>query len=123
MQAVIRTGSKQYLVRPDQTLEIDLVPEGTKTLEFEALLVIDGDKTQVGTPVVDGVTVTAKVLEMVKGDKIKVLKYKAKKREKTLTGHRQKYTRIQIIGIGSAKATKTPAAKATARKTPTKATA
>jgi large subunit ribosomal protein L21 len=112
MQAVIRTGAKQYLVKPDQTLEIDLVGSDAKTLEFEPLLVIDGDTISVGTPNVAGITVTAKVIGEVKGEKLKVLKFKAKKRVKKLTGHRQRYTQITITGIG--KATKAKAGAATA---------
>jgi len=60
---------------------VDLLPEGTKELKIDALLVIDGDKTQVGKPTVKGVVVTATVVEdLVKGDKIRVIRYKAKKR-------------------------------------------
>jgi large subunit ribosomal protein L21 len=103
MQAVIKAGGKQYIVEPNQTLEIDLVASDAKKLNFEPLLVIDGDKVTVGTPVVSGVTVNAEVVSEVKGDKIKVLKFKPKKRVKKLTGHRQHYTQIKITGIGSAK--------------------
>ena len=110
MQAVISSGSKQYIVEPGQTLEIDLLSDDLKTIELEPLLIIDGDKITVGTPTVAGVMVKADVIEMVKGEKIKVLKFKAKKRIKTQTGHRQRYTQIKIASIGTAKAAK-PAAK------------
>ncbi len=99
MQAVIATGGKQYIVEKGQTLEVELLGD-LKKIEFEALLVMDGDKISVGTPSVAGVTVKADVLEEVKGDKIKVLKFKAKKRQKTLTGHRQHYSQIKIVSIG-----------------------
>lgn len=99
MQAVIKTGGKQYLVEKDQVLEVELL--GTdKKIEFEALLVIDGDKVKVGTPVVEGVKVKAEVVAEVKGEKIQVLKFKAKKRIKKKTGHRQKYSQIKIASIG-----------------------
>ena len=98
MQAVITTGGKQYIVKKDQTLNIELVGDA-KSLEFDALMTMNGDKVEVGTPTVAGVKVKAKVLEEVKGEKIKVLKYKAKKREHTLTGHRQHYSKIQITSI------------------------
>ncbi len=104
MQAVIKAGSKQHIVDLGQTLEIDLVPGESKSLEFEPLLVIDGDTVTVGTPAVAGTKVTAEILGDVKGDKINVLKFKAKKRVNTRTGHRQRYTQIRITGIGSAKA-------------------
>lgn len=78
MQAVIAAGGKQYIVEANQTLDIDLVEGDAKKLEFEPLMVIDGDKIQVGAPRVSGVTVTAEVVGEVKGEKIKVLKFKAK---------------------------------------------
>lgn len=98
MQAVITTGGKQYIVKKDQTLNVELVGD-VKELEFDALMTIDGDKVQVGTPLVANVKVKAEVLEEVKGDKIKILKYKPKKREHTLTGHRQHYSKIKITSI------------------------
>ena len=99
-KAVVKVGGKQYLVTEKETLLVDLLPEGTKELTLDALLVIDGDKTTVGTPVVKGVTVKAKVVEdLVKGDKIRVIRYKAKKRVHKETGHRQKYSKIEITSI------------------------
>ena len=68
---------------------MDLLPEGTKELKTEALLVIDGDETIVGTPVVKGVKVTAKVVDdLVKGNKLRIIRYKAKKCVHKETGHR-----------------------------------
>ena len=100
MKAVIKVGGKQYVVAEKETLLVDLLPEGTKELETEALLTIDGDKTTVGTPTVKGVKVKAKIVEQeVKGDKIRVIRYKAKKRVHTEIGHRQKYSKIEIISI------------------------
>ena len=72
MKAVIKVGGKQYVVAEKETLLVDLLPEGTKELETDALLTIDGDKTEVGTPFVKGVKVKAKVVEAeVKADKIR----------------------------------------------------
>ncbi|MGE5299172.1 MAG: 50S ribosomal protein L21 [Acidobacteriota bacterium] len=100
MKAVVKIGGKQYLVAEKETLLVDLLPEGTKELDLDALLVIDGDKTTVGAPLVKGVTVKAKVVdEKVAGDKIRVIRYKSKKRVNTQTGHRQKYTKIEIASI------------------------
>ena len=99
-KAVIRVGGKQFVVAEKETLLVDLLPEGTKELKTDALLVIDGDKTTVGTPTVKGVVVTAKVTEPeVKGDKIRVIRYKSKKRVNTQTGHRQKYSKLEITSI------------------------
>jgi len=99
MQAVITSGGKQYIVEKDQTLEVELLGDAKK-VEFDALLVIDGDKTSVGTPFVSGVKVLGEVVEEVKGEKIKVLRFKAKKRIKRLTGHRQHYSLVKITKIG-----------------------
>src|SRR3989344_1766626 len=101
MKAVVKIGGKQFIVSEKETLLVDLLPEGTKELTLDAMLVIDGDKTTVGTPTVKGVVVKASVVEdLVKGDKIRVIRYKAKKRVHKETGHRQKYSRIEILSIG-----------------------
>ena len=100
MKAVIKVGGKQYIVTEKETLLVDRLPDGTKELETDALLTIDGDKTAVGTPVVKGVKVSAKVIEPeVKGDKLRVIRYKSKKRVHKENGHRQQYSRIEITSI------------------------
>ncbi len=99
MLAVIEAGSKQYLVEPGQTIRTELV-SGEKEMVFEPLLVIDGDKVSIGTPNVAGAKVTASIeLADEKADKVKVLKFKPKKREKTLRGHRQHYSLLKITNI------------------------
>ena len=99
-QAVVLVGGKQYLVSEKETLRVDLLPTGTKELELPALLVIDGDKTEVGTPEVKGVKVQARVVEeKVAGDKLRVIRYHSKKRVHKETGHRQKYSLIEITSI------------------------
>ncbi len=99
-KAVILVGGKQYVATEKETLRVDLLPEGTKELELDALLVIDGNNTQVGTPTVKGVKVSAKVVTPeVKGDKLRVIRYKAKKRVHKETGHRQKYSEIEVVKI------------------------
>lgn len=99
-KAVVKIGGKQFVVAEKETLLVDLLQEGTKELTLDALLVIDGDKVTVGTPIVKDVKVTAKVLDdLVKGDKIKVIRYKAKKRVHKVNGHRQKYSKIEITSI------------------------
>ena len=100
MKAVVKISGKQYVVSEKESLLVDLLPEGTKELTLDAFLVIDGDKTKVGTPTVKGAVVKAKVVEAeVKGDKIRVIRYKAKKRVHKENGHRQKYSRIEITSI------------------------
>ena len=99
-KAVIKVGGKQFIVSEKETLLVDLLAQGTKELTLEALMLIDGDKVEVGTPFVKGVKVSAKVVdELVKGEKIRVIRYKAKKRVHKENGHRQKYTKIEITSI------------------------
>lgn len=99
-KAVVKVGGKQFVVAEKETLMVDLLPEGTKELTLDALLVIDGDKITVGAPTVKDVKVTAKVVEeLVKGDKIQVIRYKSKKRVHKVNGHRQKYSKIEITSI------------------------
>ncbi|NCU38485.1 50S ribosomal protein L21 [Candidatus Saccharibacteria bacterium] len=100
MKAVVKIGGKQYFASEKETLRVDLLPEGTKELTLDALLVIDGEKTIVGTPTVKGVKVTAKVVDpKFAGEKLRVIRYKSKKRVNTQTGHRQKYSKIEISSI------------------------
>ena len=100
MKAVVKISGKQYLVSEKESLLVDLLPEGAKELTLDALLVIDGDKIKVGTPTVKGSSVKAKVVEAeVKGDKLRVIRYKSKKRVHKETGHRQKYTKIEVTSI------------------------
>ena len=100
MKAVVKIGGKQYIASEKETLTVDLLPEGTKELDLDALLVIDGDKTTIGSPLVKGVKVKAKVVdEKVAGEKLRIIRYKSKKRVNTQTGHRQKYTKLEIVSI------------------------
>ena len=100
MQAVVKIGGKQYIVAEKETLMVDLLPEGTKELVNDALLVIDGDKTTVGTPTVKGIKVTTKVVEpKIAGEKLRIIRYKSKKRVDKQTGHRQKYSILEVVSI------------------------
>ena len=100
MKAVIKLGGKQYIVAEKERLLVDRLPDGTKDLSLDALLVIDGDKTSVGKPTVKDIKVTAKVLNPeVKGDKVRVIRYKAKKRVHKVNGHRQQYSEIEIVSV------------------------
>lgn len=102
MIAVIESGSKQYLVEKGHKIEAELLHSDKDTVEFQPLLVIDGDSIKVGKPTVENAVVKAKIVEAdVKADKVKILKYKAKKRQKTLTGHRQRHTLLEITEINA----------------------
>jgi large subunit ribosomal protein L21 len=99
--AVIKTGGKQHKVIVGQTLNVEKLDNDGKTYEFnEVLLVVDGDKVEMGMPTISGMTVYAEVIAEVKGEKIEVFKYKSKSRYRKHTGHRQKYTQVKVTGIG-----------------------
>lgn len=101
MYAIIQTGGKQYKVEAgDEVLVEKLNAEIDAEVEFDVLLVSDDAGIKVGTPVLDGIKAKAKVLEHGKGDKVIVFKYKAKKNVRTKRGHRQPYTKVQILTIG-----------------------
>jgi len=99
--AIVEDGGKQYKAVEGGTIEVDRFPaEVGDTLDLErVLLVHDGENVSVGTPLVEGAKVQATVVGQVKGPKIIVFKYKPKKRYRVKTGHRQKYTRLQIDAI------------------------
>ena len=101
MKAVIVTGGKQYTVAEGDVLYIEkLGVEADETVKFDQVLaVLDGENTKLGTPVVEGAAVEAKVVKNGKGKKIHVLRYKAKKGEKKKIGHRQPYTKVEITKI------------------------
>lgn len=99
-KAVITTGGKQYIVSEGETIDVELLNTDKKSVTFEPLLVIDGDKTTVGTPAVSGVSVKADVIEAdTKLDKVTSIRYKAKKRVRTVKGHRQHVTKLKIAKI------------------------
>lgn len=99
-KAVITTGGKQYLVAEGETLEVELLKSDVKTAKFTPLLIIDGDETQVGTPEISGIAVTAEVVEPdVQADKVTAIRYKAKKRVHKVRGHRQRHSLIKIKKI------------------------
>jgi large subunit ribosomal protein L21 len=99
-KAVIQTGSKQYLVAEGDEIKVELLKTDTKTVNFEALLVIDEAKVSVGLPNVDKASVSADVIEAdVQSDKVTSIRYKAKKRVHKTRGHRQHMTVLKIKKI------------------------
>ena len=101
MYAIIETGGKQYKVNEGDVLFIEKldVNEGD-TVTFDRVKAVSvGTEFKVGAPTVEGAAVTAKVVANGKGKKIYVMKYKAKKNEKKKIGHRQPYTKVQILSI------------------------
>lgn len=99
-KAVIATGGKQYLVAEGETLEVELLKQEGKTATFVPLLVIDGEKTTVGTPEVSSIKVSAEIVtDDVQGDKVTAIRYKPKKRVRKVRGHRQRHTVLKIKKI------------------------
>ena len=98
MLAIIKTGGKQYLVREGQSLSIEKIEgkSNSKIVFDQVLLLIVDEKVQIGTPKVKDAKVTATLLETKKDKKIRVFKFKAKKRYKKLRGHRQLRTKVKI---------------------------
>lgn len=87
------------MVSEGESLKVELLGD-SKTVEFEPLLIVDGEKTQVGLPVVSGAKVTADVVEAdIKADKVTSIRYKAKKRVHKVRGHRQHQALIKISKI------------------------
>lgn len=102
MFAVIETGGKQYKVQKDDIIFVEkLATEKDSTVEFKVLALDSDDGMKLGTPYVDGATVTGKVLKNGKSPKITILTYKSKKNEKRKMGHRQPYTQVQIESINA----------------------
>ena len=101
MKAVIVTGGKQYTVAEGDVIFVEkLNVEEAATINFEqGLAVLDGENTKIGTPVVEGAKVEAKVVKNGKGKKLTIFRYKAKKNEKKKIGHRQPYTKVEITKI------------------------
>jgi large subunit ribosomal protein L21 len=108
--AIIEKGGKQYKVYEGATIDVDhlQVDPGTEIDLDNVLLVADGDKIKVGTPLVNRANVSGTVVEQVKGPKIVVFKYRPRNRYRVKKGHRQKYTKVQInkISLSGKKKTK-----------------
>ena len=103
MYAVIVTGGKQYKVAEGDVLFIEKleVEEGAAVTFDQVPMAGDGENVKVGTPVVDGATVEAKVVKNGKAKKIYVYKMKRKKNYRRKKGHRQPYTKVEITKINA----------------------
>lgn len=102
MYAIISAGNKQYRVSQGETIYIDKVNlEDGSAISFDALLIENDGEIKVGNPVVEGAKVEGKVVAQVKGEKIKIYKYKSKKNYHRRAGHRQPYTKVEITAINA----------------------
>ena len=100
MYAVVRTGGKQYKVAAGDTLKIEKI-EGAvgDVVELNEVLMVGGDDTKIGAPLIEGAKVKAKIVEQGKDKKILVFHSKRRTGYRKKYGHRQPLTRLQITGI------------------------
>ena len=103
MYAVIKTGGKQYRVTPGQKLNVEQIPAdiGLEISLDQVLSVGEGESLKVGSPLVEGATVTAKVLAHGRHDKIKIFKMRRRKHYRKSQGHRQNFTEIEISAVNA----------------------
>ena len=101
MYAVIETGCKQHKVEKGMVLSIDLTKDevGKKITFDNVLLYVDGDKVEIGQPYLSNVRVTAEVKDVVKSEKISILRFRRRKHSMRKAGHRAKHTQIEIKNI------------------------
>lgn len=99
--AVIKTGGKQYVVRAGEKLKIEKLnaSEGDKFEFDEVLLKANGEKVEIGSPLIQGAKVEAEIIKQGRGRKIIIFKYHAKTRYRKKKGHRQYFTEIKITKI------------------------
>ena len=118
MYAIVEISGKQFKVEKKQKLFVNRIDaeEGKKVSFDNVLMFSDGNKLSIGSPVVSGVKVDAKVVKHLKSDKVIVFKKKRRKGYKVKNGHRQQITQIEINDIISGASKKSPAAKKEAKK-------
>jgi large subunit ribosomal protein L21 len=98
--AVVRIGGKQYKIVEGKEILVDKLID-PKKFEIETLLSVDGEKIQVGKPVIKEAKIQIKVVkDLEKGEKVEIYKFKAKSRYKRHTGFRPQYTRLLVEKIG-----------------------
>lgn len=103
MYAVVSTGGKQYKLAQGDICRIEKLDaeEGTSIELDQVLMIADGDKISIGTPLVKGGKVTATVKAHGRAKKIEIMKFRRRKHHQKKTGHRQYYTEIEVTGISA----------------------
>ena len=104
MHAVIKTGGKQYVVKPGDIIDIEKISgEPGEEVSFEEVLLVsaDGEDVKVGSPVVESAKVEGKIVRQKKGEKIVVFKFKRRKGYRRKAGHRQNLTSVEITSISA----------------------
>ena len=98
--AVIKTGGKQYLVKEGDKLKLSkIIANEDDCVNFDDVLLVSDKETKIGTPLIEGVKVSAKVLKQGRSKKIIVFHYHSKTRYKKKAGHRQHFTEVEISKI------------------------
>lgn len=99
--AVVKTGGKQYVVQPGDTIRVEkLAGDDGATVAFDEVLLVGDDSTvTIGAPVVKEAKVIATVIKQGRADKILVVKYKNKTRYRRKVGHRQSFTEVKVESI------------------------
>lgn len=104
MYAIIECGGKQYKVQEGELFRVEkLTAEVGSTYTIDKVLMMGGEKTVIGTPMIDGAKVTCRVINHDKDKKIIVFHYKAKKNIRKRYGHRQPFTSLLVEKIEKAK--------------------
>ena len=102
MFAVIETGGKQYKVQNGDVIYVEkLAQEENSEVKFQVVALGGENGLKIGTPYVEGASVTGKVLKNGKGKKITAVTYRPKKGSKRKMGHRQPYTKVEISAINA----------------------
>ncbi len=100
MYAIVRNGGRQHKVAVGDILDIDLMSEEVGgTVNLQPLLLVDGENITSDAQTLDKASVSAEVVGLKKGPKIRIMKYKNKTGYKKRMGHRQRYTQVKITGI------------------------
>jgi large subunit ribosomal protein L21 len=113
MYAIIAHSGKQYNVKPGLKFNVEKIEhEAGSEIKLENVLLFhDGTKLHVGTPNVASTAVLVRVVEHGRGEKVKIIKLKRRKHHMKRQGHRQSYTRLEVLAIGDAKSVKAPKAE------------
>ncbi len=103
MFAVIKTGGKQYKVAADDTITVmTLAGDAGEKITFnDVLMIVDGETTTMGAPMVSGASVAAEIVEQTRGPKVIAFKKRRRKHSKRKRGHRQDLTIVKITGISA----------------------
>ncbi|OGF46994.1 MAG: 50S ribosomal protein L21 [Candidatus Firestonebacteria bacterium RIFOXYC2_FULL_39_67] len=97
---IIESGARQYKVKEGDVFNVEKVEtKGKEQTMDKVLMAVDGDKVKIGKPVLNDVKVIAEVIGEVKGEKIRVFRYRKTEQYRKTIGHRQQYTRLKITKI------------------------